>query len=146
MFNAPQVRFSLWKQQSGVCHYCKRLMTMQSDHLTLMCTIDHVIPRAHGGLDVRSNIVGACTQCNTARGTLPADLFARYVRRFGLPNASRLGTSNYVTRKKLVHAAAHMLENGLSEPIINDVLRQKLETAIRAKIAILDAAPPPPVG
>lgn len=137
---AKNQRWHLWQKQRGQCHYCKRCMTMQVDNTVLMCTVDHVVPRAHGGWRDPDNIVGACYQCNNARGTLPADLFARYVRRFGPPSASKLARSMHVLRRSLPRSAENMRNNGMAEPLINDVLRQKLEAAIRRKIALLDAA------
>ncbi|MFE6404774.1 HNH endonuclease [Streptomyces alboflavus] len=31
-------------------------------------TVDHIIPRKHGGDDRRENLAGACEPCNLARG------------------------------------------------------------------------------
>jgi 5-methylcytosine-specific restriction endonuclease McrA len=32
------------------------------------CTLDHLVPRAHGGSDSESNLVIACHHCNHKRG------------------------------------------------------------------------------
>lgn len=34
-------------------------------------TVDHIVPRAHGGDDRRANLRGACAPCNLARGSRP---------------------------------------------------------------------------
>lgn len=47
------------------CHYCGELAD----------TVDHVIPRLFGGTDDPGNRVPACTSCNSAKGTLPVELF-----------------------------------------------------------------------
>ena len=41
-------------------------------------TFDHVIPRAHGGLDHHLNLVPVCHTCNTAKGALDAAEFYEY--------------------------------------------------------------------
>lgn len=59
------------------CHYC-------SDHAT---TVDHKVPQRDGGSDEKSNLLAACKPCNMAKGTLPYDLFCRFMSRFGRPPA-----------------------------------------------------------
>jgi 5-methylcytosine-specific restriction endonuclease McrA len=120
--NRGAVRQKLMEMQGGACHYCKRTMTIER-HPKLMCTIDHVVPQAHGGEDTMANYVGACSQCNNARGTIPSRLFARFVRRFGVTDSAAISRSR---RRRLV-AIQHMRANGLAEDRINDVMRAKLE-------------------
>lgn len=124
----------LFQDQRGFCKYCARQMTMDIEDEHLVCTIDHVKPRAEGGHTLVENIVGACRQCNNGRGVIPYEIFARYVRRFGPPKYDLSHKSNWGLRR----ARDHMRENRMPEPLINDVLKQKLEAAIRAKIAALD--------
>jgi len=40
------------------CAYCLTALSLRS------ATLDHVIPKAKGGLTVRSNLVPCCLQCN----------------------------------------------------------------------------------
>ena len=77
------------------------------------------------------NYVAACTQCNTARGTLPAPLFARYVRRFGPVRDHHMATRNRARRR----AAEHMRDNGLPEHVINDILATKIREAFSRQLA-----------
>jgi 5-methylcytosine-specific restriction endonuclease McrA len=35
-------------------------------------TLDHIVPRAHGGTNIRANLVVACRRCNTTRNTTVA--------------------------------------------------------------------------
>lgn len=44
-----------------VCHYCLIELTV------LTRTVDHIIPRASGGLDIRINRIGSCRPCNSAK-------------------------------------------------------------------------------
>ena len=41
------------------CIYCSKLAT----------TLDHIIPKCSGGQHLQSNLVGACSECNKAKGT-----------------------------------------------------------------------------
>ncbi len=52
------------KQQfGGKCAYCGA----RSRSLTL----DHIVARSQGGLDVRSNLVAVCQRCNLSKGSRP---------------------------------------------------------------------------
>ena len=48
---------------SKVCHWCGEQPTKDNP-----MTADHIVPRALGGTNARSNLVGACRRCNSARG------------------------------------------------------------------------------
>jgi len=48
---------------SKVCHWCGCEPTTDNP-----MTADHLVPRALGGTNARSNLVGACRRCNSARG------------------------------------------------------------------------------
>ena len=50
-----------WNHQ---CAYC-------GDHLGRSPTLDHVIPRLHGGMTVQHNLVAACQNCNGRKGASP---------------------------------------------------------------------------
>ena len=43
------------------CAYC-------GDDLGRSPTLDHVVPKVHGGLTVRSNMVACCLGCNSSKG------------------------------------------------------------------------------
>lgn len=65
MIKRPRPRISLSKREvlrrdNYTCQYCGR----KSRHLT----IDHVIPRRHGGPHSWDNLVAACPQCNRLKG------------------------------------------------------------------------------
>lgn len=129
MSGNSEIRERLMGRQHGRCYYCNREMTFKQDPET-MCTIDHVVPRAQGGVNHISNYVAACIRCNNARGTIDAALFKRYVRRFGPP----LPIAQAMTRRNMVKARAYMLSNGLSEKVANDILRVRLQEALRRKV------------
>lgn len=56
--------------QEMKCHYCKRDdLLMKTNDEERLATIDHVVPRAKGGLDDPSNYVVACLPCNQRKGS-----------------------------------------------------------------------------
>ncbi len=58
-------RSNILKRDDFTCQYCcKRSQTM---------TIDHIIPKNRGGLDVWENLVAACAKCNTKKGDMILD-------------------------------------------------------------------------
>lgn len=129
MGSKNSVRKILMMKHGGRCFYCERMMTLEP-HPELLCTIDHVVPRSDGGVDHMSNYVAACTRCNSARGTIPSAAFKRYVRRFGVVWSHKMALCNRARRR----AAEHMTDNGMSEVVINDILRVRIEEA-RARLA-----------
>lgn len=65
----------LYDAQGGICPRCTRKMIplhikKAGDH-TAIATVDHVIPRARGGLDSICNMVAMCWRCNNAKGDKP---------------------------------------------------------------------------
>jgi 5-methylcytosine-specific restriction enzyme A len=55
----------------AMCHYCLQWGKIYD------LTVDHVIPRSHGGSDALANLVLACWPCNRAKGDLaPAEFQA----------------------------------------------------------------------
>jgi 5-methylcytosine-specific restriction endonuclease McrA len=53
---------NLYSRDKGVCQYC-------SKHIGITAgTIDHVIPRSRGGLNVWENVALACGPCNYSKG------------------------------------------------------------------------------
>jgi 5-methylcytosine-specific restriction endonuclease McrA len=62
---ARQLRKTGWwksKISSGVCYYCKAIFPPNK------LTMDHIIPLSAGGKSVKSNLIAACKNCNTAKG------------------------------------------------------------------------------
>ena len=53
-------RKNIIKRDGGRCQYCGR----KTEHMT----VDHVIPKTQGGLDVWENLVAACRECNNKKG------------------------------------------------------------------------------
>jgi hypothetical protein len=74
-----ETKQAVLKAVDHCCHYC-------TEHAT---TVDHKVPLQAGGTDGRGNLLAACEPCNTAKGSMPYDLFFRYIRRFGKPERPR---------------------------------------------------------
>ncbi|HZF68660.1 MAG TPA: HNH endonuclease [Gemmatirosa sp.] len=55
------------------CAYCATPLCLES------ATLDHVVPRAHGGPHVAGNVVAACGRCNRLKADLlPAEFFLKH--------------------------------------------------------------------
>lgn len=55
------------KRDNYICQYCGKdgLASLDNWH---DCTIDHVLPRRHGGQDTPENLVTSCGYCNAIKG------------------------------------------------------------------------------
>lgn len=54
----------VWEHSGAECAYCGRPLTRRE------ATVDHWVPRFHGGGDERANLRCACEPCNAAKGNL----------------------------------------------------------------------------
>jgi len=65
---------TLYDAQGGVCPRCARhmnpphLFSHRAADAGLSATIDHVTPKARGGVDCISNMVAMCSACNNSKG------------------------------------------------------------------------------
>ena len=67
---AKSKRFAIYEACGWVCQLCSSpVRTDVKPHHPRYPTLDHIVPRAHGGSDDESNLRLACFQCNTRRGT-----------------------------------------------------------------------------
>jgi len=65
-FNRPRVVFTrrnLFRRDRNTCQYCGRKRPTED------LSIDHVVPRARGGLATWENCVVACLRCNSVKGS-----------------------------------------------------------------------------
>lgn len=58
-------RLNILKRDNFTCQYCRKKSQIM--------TIDHIMPKNRGGLDVWENLVAACAKCNTKKGNLILD-------------------------------------------------------------------------
>lgn len=63
------------------CVYCRA---------TTNLSVDHVRTRFEGGGHTMSNLVTACTSCNSLRGACPLDLWAEWCERRGVAKKSHI--------------------------------------------------------
>ena len=54
-------------KHGGCCALCGLAVVMTPNH-PRQATVDHVIPRSHGGQDLLSNLQLACYECNQIKG------------------------------------------------------------------------------
>jgi 5-methylcytosine-specific restriction enzyme A len=76
-------RSGWWKRRvaSGRCHYCGREVGARR------LTLDHVVPLIRGGKSLRSNVVPACKECNSAKQSLLPWEWDAYLDRLTRPDA-----------------------------------------------------------
>ena len=68
----------LFGEQAGRCNGCG------TDFLYDNLTVDHIVPRKHGGTDHRSNLQLLCGNCNSRKGTgTMSELMERLLKRRG---------------------------------------------------------------
>jgi 5-methylcytosine-specific restriction endonuclease McrA len=65
------LRQAVHNRAKGKCHYCGRIKGL--------LTVDHVVPLAQGGTWHITNLVGACSECNSHKGQLSEEEFRRDV-------------------------------------------------------------------
>lgn len=64
-----RVRKLLIIKQRGRCHWCGCGMKTRGDpNASDFATLEHLIPKSHGGRNVKGNLVLACRRCNNDRG------------------------------------------------------------------------------
>ncbi|AFV50663.1 HNH endonuclease [Pseudomonas phage AF] len=59
---SPTNRVLAFKQSGGLCGYCGEELTERN------LTIDHKVPRCHGGDHSLENLIACCRWCNTSKG------------------------------------------------------------------------------
>jgi len=55
-------RINIFRRDNSICQYCRKTFLKQE------LTIDHVIPKSHGGKSVWENVVCSCAKCNRKKG------------------------------------------------------------------------------
>ena len=65
-----RTRTRLAGEQNWRCCYCERTMHLDENlPIATRASIEHVVPRSKGGNNSWNNLVAACNQCNTKRGS-----------------------------------------------------------------------------
>jgi 5-methylcytosine-specific restriction endonuclease McrA len=72
--NRCQKIIDYFVEQKGLCAYCFNKMTLKLGEPNT-ASIDHVIPRAVGGLSDKFNEVAACVTCNNQKANKPLRVF-----------------------------------------------------------------------
>ncbi|MCB0328964.1 MAG: HNH endonuclease [Bdellovibrionales bacterium] len=59
----PFSRFNIFARDGFQCQYCRKMLTSKE------ATLDHVLPRSHGGKTSWDNVVCCCRACNIKKGS-----------------------------------------------------------------------------
>jgi hypothetical protein len=97
-------RIRLAHRAAWKCMWCSQPMRAELGFENT-CTVEHVIPRCEGGVNLISNLGSACARCNRLRGCEPAEQFA--LRAANFPPDSRitreaLNAERRIIRKKVL--------------------------------------------
>ena len=53
----------------GKCIHCQRKLALRADGTPLNgATLEHIVPKHHGGTDALENLAIACARCNSEKG------------------------------------------------------------------------------
>jgi hypothetical protein len=63
---SKRLRFEILRRDNHACRYCGRSAP------DVALTVDHVVPVTLGGSDHPTNLVTACTDCNSGKSSVPA--------------------------------------------------------------------------
>lgn len=87
-------RKAVWDSTGGRCWYCGLRLSADGETITRgggvyqsWMEVDHVQPKSKGGLEVLSNMVPACSACNTTKGGKTLEEYRHHValKRDGRP-------------------------------------------------------------
>lgn len=100
------------------CQYCGR--KLPSKELTL----DHIVPRSHGGKDTWENLVTACQPCNGLKGDRFLHEGIRYPMEFPVPELrGQTMTLQRRPRPVSIHTSRHMMRiMGGHDPVWREYL------------------------
>ncbi len=68
MPNPSGLLSSILEYQQGLCFFCRRSLPLD------LASVDHLIPRMHGGFNHRVNLVACCRAINNFFGAMSFDL------------------------------------------------------------------------
>ena len=103
-------RRNIYARDDSRCQYCGRHFP------TRELTLDHVLPRVHGGGDTWTNLVCACVKCNARKGgRTPTQAGMRLIREPVQPKRNpaitiRLGSGKYDSWKAFLDEAYWTVE------------------------------------
>ena len=150
---APSInpkRRAIWERYGGICHWCGCATILRPDNAWDKATIDHVIPRSHGGPDTADNMVLACNRCNNRRdyefkmGLTEGALLGKYKQ--GMSGGERkemrrvaLGLSRVCLTRDDKLALSSKVGTPAVKPLkksTEDVLREQRDQALAALVVV----------
>lgn len=123
------------------CYYCQYEFGIYSElrELNLIRTKDHIIPKSKGGNNSELNIIIACSQCNTLKGTrLPTEFAKFLLKRINIiVKEGGTGTINYpLKRLHLVLQNTNTLIETIEpykEKLLKGYIQPKVKKIVKVK-------------
>lgn len=97
----------LFRRDNNICLYCGERFSSN------VLTRDHVIPRAHNGPDVWTNVVTACKRCNSSKGARTPEQSGMQL--LAIPFEPNLYEHFYLRNKKILFDQMEFLKNNFSK-------------------------------
>lgn len=116
----PERRLGLYLRDGMACVWCLAAVEEEGVRLSL----DHVVPNVKGGGNESTNLITACTRCNSARGSRPVMEFALAVRDYvndGTTARQIAGRVRAAVRKAVPIAEAKRMIAGRTVGTINQL-------------------------
>lgn len=143
----PATRLAIYARDRFTCQYCSK-----SVHADVPLTLDHVLPREHGGLHRSSNLLTACLRCNSARQHASYRTFFGWLRKEGV-DTKALSTriSRQLSKPIDMDVGKELLalrKGGLHQVEVAYFFKRRLKpsrTALKAKKAPMEPASSPVV-
>ena len=88
----PFTRQNVYIRDRATCMYCGKKVSLSN------FSFDHVVPRSHGGRTQWTNIVVACTRCNSLKGNKPVGKFKEPIIKPYAPRLNRAAPTQMVSR------------------------------------------------
>lgn len=98
LLSKPQ-KIAKWKLQNELCPLCEEAILEDELFNGDLISIDHIVPRAHGGSDHVSNLNVAHVPCNNAKGCGCSGAVCEYTGRV-FPQQRQLGKRHHAWRRQ----------------------------------------------
>ncbi len=79
-----QKQNDIFNKYNGRCSYCGNIIVNSSNgngyHFYDQFTVDHIVPLAKGGTNVKTNLIPACYTCNWCKDNMDIEEFRKEIK------------------------------------------------------------------